>query len=86
MIRHELVHIFNLEQTKFQVPHWFTEGLAVRYEGPNIPPTLALTSSPRSSTTTTCSISTTSCSASFARGRRSSGSRRTCKACCTSNT
>jgi tetratricopeptide (TPR) repeat protein len=21
------------------VPHWFTEGLAVRYEGPNIPPT-----------------------------------------------
>ncbi|MFN4258576.1 MAG: tetratricopeptide repeat protein [Gemmataceae bacterium] len=31
--RHELVHIFNLEQTNFQVPHWFTEGLAVRNEG-----------------------------------------------------
>jgi tetratricopeptide (TPR) repeat protein len=39
VIRHELVHIFNLEQTKGRVPHWFTEGLAVRYEGPNIPPT-----------------------------------------------
>ncbi|MBM3993290.1 MAG: tetratricopeptide repeat protein [Planctomycetes bacterium] len=39
VIRHELVHVFNLEQTKGKVPHWFTEGLAVRYEGPNIPPT-----------------------------------------------
>ncbi len=38
VIRHELVHVFNLEQTKGKVPHWFTEGLAVRYEGPNIPP------------------------------------------------
>jgi tetratricopeptide (TPR) repeat protein len=33
VIRHELVHIFNLEQTHFQVPHWFTEGLAVINEG-----------------------------------------------------
>jgi Flp pilus assembly protein TadD len=33
VIRHELVHIFNLEQTNFQVPHWLTEGLAVRNEG-----------------------------------------------------
>lgn len=32
VIRHELVHIFNLEQTNFQVPHWLTEGLAVRNE------------------------------------------------------
>ncbi len=38
VIRHELVHVFNLEQTKGLVPHWFTEGLAVRYEGPHIPP------------------------------------------------
>jgi tetratricopeptide (TPR) repeat protein len=38
VIRHELVHVFNLQQTKGNVPHWFTEGLAVRYEGPNIPP------------------------------------------------
>jgi tetratricopeptide (TPR) repeat protein len=33
VIRHELVHIFNLEQTNFQVPHWVTEGLAVSNEG-----------------------------------------------------
>lgn len=32
VVRHELVHIFNLEQTDFQVPHWFTEGLAVEEE------------------------------------------------------
>jgi Tfp pilus assembly protein PilF len=38
VIRHELVHVFNLEQTKFQVPHWFTEGLAVTYEGTGTPP------------------------------------------------
>jgi tetratricopeptide (TPR) repeat protein len=33
VLRHELVHVFNLEQTHFQVPHWFTEGLAVLNEG-----------------------------------------------------
>jgi tetratricopeptide (TPR) repeat protein len=33
VIRHEMVHIFNLEQTHFQVPHWLTEGLAVTNEG-----------------------------------------------------
>jgi tetratricopeptide (TPR) repeat protein len=33
VLRHEMVHIFNLEQTQFQVPHWFTEGLAVINEG-----------------------------------------------------
>jgi tetratricopeptide (TPR) repeat protein len=33
VLRHELVHIFNLDQTHFLVPHWFTEGLAVGYEG-----------------------------------------------------
>jgi tetratricopeptide (TPR) repeat protein len=33
VVRHELVHVFNLEQTHFQVPHWFTEGLAVSNEG-----------------------------------------------------
>ncbi len=38
VIRHEIVHVFNLEQTDAKVPHWLTEGLAVRYEGPNIPP------------------------------------------------
>jgi tetratricopeptide (TPR) repeat protein len=33
VLRHELVHIFNLEQTHFQAPHWLTEGLAVIQEG-----------------------------------------------------
>jgi tetratricopeptide (TPR) repeat protein len=33
VLHHELVHIFNLEQTRFQVPHWLTEGLAVTNEG-----------------------------------------------------
>ncbi len=32
VVRHELVHIFNLAQTEFMVPHWLTEGLAVRNE------------------------------------------------------
>lgn len=38
VIRHELVHIFNVTQTEFQVPHWLTEGLAVRNEGDTHPP------------------------------------------------
>jgi tetratricopeptide (TPR) repeat protein len=42
VIRHELVHIFNLEQTNFQVPHWLTEGLAVRNEGFPRPPSWGL--------------------------------------------
>ncbi len=33
VVRHELVHLFNLDQTEFRMPHWFTEGLAVRNEG-----------------------------------------------------
>jgi tetratricopeptide (TPR) repeat protein len=33
VLRHELVHVFNLEQTDFLVPHWLTEGLAVEHEG-----------------------------------------------------
>src|SRR5262249_39677134 len=38
VMRHELVHLFNLEQTNFQIPHWFTEGLAVTLEGTEPPP------------------------------------------------
>jgi cellulose synthase operon protein C len=38
VLRHELVHIFNLEQTHFLVPHWLTEGLAVQNEGLPRPP------------------------------------------------
>lgn len=33
VVRHEMVHIFNLDQTNFLVPHWLTEGLAVQQEG-----------------------------------------------------
>ncbi len=32
VLRHELVHVINLQQTDFAVPHWFTEGLAVHLE------------------------------------------------------
>jgi tetratricopeptide (TPR) repeat protein len=37
VIRHEVVHIFNLDQTHFLCPHWFTEGLAVISEGMDRP-------------------------------------------------
>lgn len=33
VLRHETVHLFNLEQTNFQIPHWYAEGLAVSNEG-----------------------------------------------------
>ncbi|MGA2032669.1 MAG: tetratricopeptide repeat protein [Thermoguttaceae bacterium] len=29
VLRHELVHVVTLQQTKFNIPHWYTEGLAV---------------------------------------------------------
>jgi tetratricopeptide (TPR) repeat protein len=32
VLRHEMVHVINLQQTDFGVPHWFTEGLAVHLE------------------------------------------------------
>ena len=38
VVRHELTHAFNLIQTDFLVPHWLTEGLAVRNEGGDRPP------------------------------------------------
>ncbi len=38
VLRHEIVHIFNLEQTHFLVTHWLTEGLAVGNEGFARPP------------------------------------------------
>jgi len=43
VVRHELVHIFNLAQTDFLVPHWLTEGLAVRNEGTGRPPSWNVT-------------------------------------------
>ncbi|MCH9655022.1 MAG: tetratricopeptide repeat protein [Planctomycetes bacterium] len=33
VLKHELVHVFTLQQTKYKIPHWFTEALAVRSEG-----------------------------------------------------
>ncbi len=33
VLRHEFVHVVNLQQTHFNIPHWFTEGLAVQNEG-----------------------------------------------------
>lgn len=33
VVKHELVHIFTLQQTDFNIPHWFTEALAVINEG-----------------------------------------------------
>jgi tetratricopeptide (TPR) repeat protein len=34
VLKHEFVHVLNLQQTDFSIPHWFTEALAVRSEGP----------------------------------------------------
>lgn len=33
VVRHEFVHIVTLQQTDFNIPHWFTEALATRAEG-----------------------------------------------------
>lgn len=38
VIRHEFVHVVNLQQTDFNIPHWFTESLAVSYESEQRPP------------------------------------------------
>jgi len=38
VVRHEQTHAFNLIQTDYRVPHWLTEGLAVRSEGGHRPP------------------------------------------------
>ena len=31
-LKHEMTHVFNLQQTGYNIPHWFTEGLAVYAE------------------------------------------------------
>lgn len=38
VLRHEFVHILTLQQTNFNIPHWFTEALAVASEGYPRPP------------------------------------------------
>ncbi|MCC6125220.1 MAG: tetratricopeptide repeat protein [Pirellulales bacterium] len=37
VLRHEMVHVITLQQTDFNIPHWFTEGLAVWCEGHSRP-------------------------------------------------
>lgn len=38
VLKHEFVHIITLQQTRFHIPHWFTEALAVSAEGYPRPP------------------------------------------------
>lgn len=33
VVKHEFVHVITLQQTQFNIPHWFTEALAVASEG-----------------------------------------------------
>lgn len=33
VLKHEFVHVINLEQTNYNIPHWFTEAIAVWNEG-----------------------------------------------------
>ena len=38
VVRHEFTHVITLQQTSFNIPHWFTEALAVTTEGIPNPP------------------------------------------------
>lgn len=33
VLKHEFIHVLNLQQTNFNIPHWFTEALATLNEG-----------------------------------------------------
>jgi cellulose synthase operon protein C len=33
VMKHEIVHVITLQQTEFNIPHWYTEALAVQAEG-----------------------------------------------------
>ena len=37
VMKHEFVHVLTLQQTNFNIPHWYTEALAVRAEGYPLP-------------------------------------------------
>ncbi|MBX9792084.1 MAG: tetratricopeptide repeat protein [Pirellulales bacterium] len=38
VLEHEFVHVINLQQTRYNIPHWFTEALATMREGYPRPP------------------------------------------------
>lgn len=38
VLRHEFSHVLTLQATQFNIPHWYTEALAVRIEGSEFPP------------------------------------------------
>jgi len=38
VLRHEFSHVLTLQATQFNIPHWYTEALAVRVEGSAFPP------------------------------------------------
>lgn len=38
VLRHEFSHVLTLQATQFNIPHWYTEALAVRIEGSAFPP------------------------------------------------
>ncbi|QGJ69544.1 Hypothetical protein PBC10988_12260 [Planctomycetales bacterium 10988] len=38
VLKHELIHVINLQQTRFNLPHWLAEGIAVDNEGYPRPP------------------------------------------------
>ncbi len=73
VLKHEFVHVINLQQTDFNIPHWFTEALAVLNEGYPRPQAWNESAGRRASPRTSCSISTRSTSASFARTPATSG-------------
>ncbi len=37
VVQHEFIHVVTLQQTDFNIPHWFTEALATRAEGYPMP-------------------------------------------------
>jgi cellulose synthase operon protein C len=84
VLRHEFVHVVNLQQTDFQIPHWYTEALAVLLEQQRRPDqwTEVLI---RQAHAGRCSIWTASTGASCDLRITISGRWPTAKPCCTPN-
>jgi tetratricopeptide (TPR) repeat protein len=83
VMKHEFVHVLNLQQTDFNIPRWFTEGLAVRYEGPGHPRQWDYVLAQRADSLFDLGRST---SASSARRAAPTGRWRTTRRCSTSST